>query len=40
MNLEFWIEEVQRLYKEGWKLQRAILFVQILKNSCEMGVIK
>lgn len=31
MDLEFWIEEAERLYKEGWNLQRAVLFVQILK---------
>jgi len=33
MNLNFWIDEVERLYREGLNLQRAILLVQLMKMS-------
>ena len=32
MNLEFWIEEVERLYKDGLSLQGAVLLVQLMKE--------
>lgn len=35
MNLEFWIEEVERLYKDGLSLQRAVLLVQFMKEGYE-----
>jgi hypothetical protein len=31
MNLNFWIDEVERLYREGMSLQRAIFLVQLMK---------
>jgi hypothetical protein len=35
MNLEFWIEEVERLYRDGLSLQRAVLLVQLMKMDYE-----
>lgn len=35
MKLEFWIEEVERLYKSGMRLQRAVMLVQIMKEKYE-----
>lgn len=35
MNLDFWIEEVERLYKDGLSLQRAVLLVQFMKEGYE-----
>ena len=35
MNLEFWIEEVERLYRDGMRLQRAVLLVQLMKEENE-----
>jgi hypothetical protein len=31
MNIEFWIDEVERLYRDGLSLQRAVLLVQLMK---------
>jgi hypothetical protein len=36
MNIEFWIDEVERLYKEGLSLQRAVLLVQLIKFNYEV----
>lgn len=35
MNIEFWLEEAERLYKEGLSLQRAVLLVQLMKFNYE-----
>lgn len=35
MNIEFWIDEVERLYRDGLSLQRAVLLVQLMKMEYE-----
>lgn len=35
MNIEFWLDEAERLYREGLSLQRAVLMIQLMKINYE-----
>lgn len=37
INTEFWVDEVERLYREGWELRMAVRFVWLMKLNYELG---
>ncbi len=36
IDIEFWLDEVERLYREGWSLKDAILFIHVVKLNYEL----
>ncbi len=36
IDVEFWLDEVRRLYNEGWPFKDAMLFVQLVKLNYEL----
>jgi hypothetical protein len=37
IDIEFWLDEVRRLYNEGWELQMAVRFVWLMKLNYELS---